>query len=148
MQEKGFISEVKMNINEFIILNKQIKYVEIAIITGQSFNIPHEFVYRCVEILSQLPEIGIYFHYSCPAPHILCIQFNFNLPDIHYIYWTMSCMTGCFHTMLCFGQHFQITNNSYDIIIACLYRGTREEEEGGRRSCRKKKGFQRKSFYV
>ena len=34
MQEKGFISEVKMNINEFIILNKQIKYVEIAIITG------------------------------------------------------------------------------------------------------------------
>ena len=36
-----------------------------------------------VETLNQLPDILTYFHYSCPAPHILCIQFSFNLPDIH-----------------------------------------------------------------
>ena len=29
----------------------------------------------------------VYFHPSCPAPHtcIFCIQFSFNLPDIHQI---------------------------------------------------------------
>ena len=53
---------------------------------------------RGVETLSQLPDILAYFHHSCPVPHILCIQFSFNLPDIQYIYRTMSCMTGCFHT--------------------------------------------------
>ena len=39
-----------------------------------------------------------HFHYSCPAPHILCIQFSFNLQDIHYIYQAMFYMNGCFHT--------------------------------------------------
>ena len=45
-----------------------------------------------VETLSQLLDICTYFHHSCPVPHILCIQFSFNLLE------TMSCMTGCFHT--------------------------------------------------
>ena len=40
-------------------------------------------LYRSVEILSQLPDILTHFPLSCPAPHILCIQFSFNLPDIH-----------------------------------------------------------------
>ena len=31
---------------------------------------------RDVETLSRLPDILTYFHHSCPAPHILCIQFN------------------------------------------------------------------------
>ena len=53
---------------------------------------------RGVETLSWLPDILTYFHHSCPAPHILCIQSSFNLPDICLIYRTMSCMTGCFHT--------------------------------------------------
>ena len=26
------------------------------------------------------------------------MYFVFNLPDIHQMYWTMSCMTGCFNT--------------------------------------------------
>ena len=52
-------------------------------------------IHRGVEIVSQLPDILAYFQHPCPAPHILCIQLSFNLPDI---YWTMSCMTGCFHT--------------------------------------------------
>ena len=34
-------------------------------------------------VWSQLLDILNYFHYSCPAPQILCIQFSFNLPDIH-----------------------------------------------------------------
>ena len=38
---------------------------------------------RGVKTLSQLLDILTYFHHSCPAPHILCIQFSFNLPDIH-----------------------------------------------------------------
>ena len=53
---------------------------------------------RGVETLSQLPHILAYFHHSYPAPHILCVQFSFNLPDIHQIYQTISSMTGCFHT--------------------------------------------------
>ena len=40
-------------------------------------------VCRGVDTLSRLPDILAYFHHSCPAPHILCIQFSFNLPDIH-----------------------------------------------------------------
>ena len=36
-----------------------------------------------METLTQLLDILTYFHHSCPAPHILCIQFSFNLPDIH-----------------------------------------------------------------
>ena len=38
---------------------------------------------RGVETLSQLLDILTYFHHSCPAPHILCIQLSCNLPDIH-----------------------------------------------------------------
>ena len=34
-------------------------------------------VCRGVEIVSQLPNILIYFHHSCLAPHILCIQSSF-----------------------------------------------------------------------
>ena len=38
-----------------------------------------------VGTLSQLPDILTLFSsvHSCPAPHILCIQFSFNLLDIH-----------------------------------------------------------------
>ena len=43
----------------------------------------HSSIIRGVETLSQLPDILTYFHHSCPAPHILSIQFSFNLPDIH-----------------------------------------------------------------
>ena len=40
---------------------------------------------RDVEIVSQLQDSLAYFHNSCPAPHIhvFCVQFSFNLPDIH-----------------------------------------------------------------
>ena len=38
---------------------------------------------RGVETLNRLPDILTYFRHCCPAPHILCIQFSFNLPDIH-----------------------------------------------------------------
>ena len=42
------------------------------------------YICRGVETLSQLPDILIYFHHSCPAPHIhvLCIQLSFKLQDI------------------------------------------------------------------
>ena len=41
-----------------------------------------------VETLSRLPDILVYFHHSCPAPHILviCIQFSLNLLDIYTMY--------------------------------------------------------------
>ena len=39
-----------------------------------------------------------HFDLSGPVPHILCIQPSFNLSDIHKIYQTMFCKTGCFHT--------------------------------------------------
>ena len=39
-------------------------------------------VTRSMETLSQLQYILTYFHYSCPVPHILCIQFSVNLLDI------------------------------------------------------------------
>ena len=41
------------------------------------------YIHRGVEIVSQLPDILAYFQHPCPAPHILCIQLSFNLPDIH-----------------------------------------------------------------
>ena len=44
---------------------------------------------------------------------ILCIQLSFNLPDIQYIYWTMSCMTGCFHTTVYVHMHI--------IMYVCIY---------------------------
>ena len=69
---------------------------------------------RGVEIVSQLPDIFTYFHHSCSAPHILCIQLSFNLPDIHYIYRTMSCMTGCFHT----SGYDPITDNNMILILS------------------------------
>ena len=61
--------------------------IELMIIT-RLFNLTSElitlrFTCRGVEIVSQLPDILTYFHHSCPAPHTLCIQFSFNLPDIH-----------------------------------------------------------------
>ena len=40
-------------------------------------------VNRGMEIVSQLFDILTYFHNSCPAPHILCVQLSFSLPDIH-----------------------------------------------------------------
>ena len=40
-------------------------------------------VVRGMEIVSQLFDILTYFHYSCLAPHVLCVQLSFNLPDIH-----------------------------------------------------------------
>ena len=55
-------------------------------------------IVRGVETLNQLPDILAYFHLSYSALHILCIDLSFNLPDIHWIYRTMSCTTGCFHT--------------------------------------------------
>ena len=51
---------------------------------------------RGVGTLSQLMDILAYFHHSCPAPHVLCIQFSFDSPDI---YRTMSYMTGYFQTI-------------------------------------------------
>ena len=33
-------------------------------------------LFRGVEILSRLPDILNYFHHSCAAPHILCIQYS------------------------------------------------------------------------
>ena len=61
--------------------------IELMIIT-RLFNLTSElitlrFTCRGVEIVSQLPDILTYFHHSCPAPHTLCIQFSFNLLDIH-----------------------------------------------------------------
>ena len=81
-------------------------------------------IHRGVEIVSQLPDILACFHYSCPAPHILCIQFSFNLPDIHQNYQTMSCMTGCFHTpvytcRLQVYMYLQLYNGIYTVLKYC-----------------------------
>ena len=38
---------------------------------------------RSSQGVETLPDILTYFHHSCPAPHIHCIQFNFNILDIH-----------------------------------------------------------------
>ena len=51
---------------------------------------------QSVETLSTVQDILAYFHHSCPAPHVLCIQFSFDSPDI---YRTMSYMTGYFQTI-------------------------------------------------
>ena len=47
---------------------------------------------QCVVHVTVLAD----FQHPCFASHILCIQFILNLHDIHQIYPTMSCMTGCF----------------------------------------------------
>ena len=52
---------------------------------------------RGMGIESQLPDILAYFQHSCPAHHILCMQFSFNLSDIHLM--MSCCITGCFHTL-------------------------------------------------
>ena len=74
---------------------------------------PYHNTSRGVDRLSQLPDIltYMYFHYSCPAPHILCIQFSFNLPDIHQIYQTVSCMTGCFHIPIYMSHNYMCLFN-------------------------------------
>ena len=72
---------------------------------------------RGVEIVSRLLDILAYFHHSFPAPHILCIQFSFNLPDIHCIYRTMSCITGCFHTTV--NRGVEIVSRLPDILTSC-----------------------------
>ena len=34
-------------------------------------------------VVSHLLDILAYFQHPCPAPHTLCLQLSFNLPDIH-----------------------------------------------------------------
>ena len=68
------------------------------------------------------------FHPSCPALHILCIQFSFNLPDIHWIYRTLSSMSSTFHTTVIisssyiqpFSSHTQVRENyTFHFLVYC-----------------------------
>ena len=69
----------------------------------------------CRQRCGWLPDILTYFHYSC-AFHIVCIKLSFNLLGIHYIYRTISCMTGCFHTTACRWETCQ-SNYSIRMIV-------------------------------
>ena len=95
-------------------VEKQLFFLDINFMQPFCIASPLIFFYKCfyqmwltrklkyvaaqAEVWKHCADYRTFSHHSCPAPHILCIQLGFNLPDIHQIYRTMSCMTGCFHT--------------------------------------------------
>ena len=58
----------------------------------ENIYIHHKSIQRCGNIEST----ARYFDFSCPAPNIQ--YFLYNSVPIYWIYRTMSCVTGCFHT--------------------------------------------------
>ena len=96
----GSIGEVELALNSILVNILVVSFM--VSLHVYLFSIPFKYdmwAYQWSGVW-KLPDILTYMYsqHSCPAPHIRCIQCSLNLPDIYWIYWTMSCMTGCFHT--------------------------------------------------
>ena len=87
----------------------------------------HVHTYRGVEIVSQLPNILTYFQYSCPVPHILCIQLSL-LGMILHDWLAVSTHISLFyymcvhsHSLHTFTHNHMLTSLPYSSSVYIIY---------------------------